>query len=689
MNEVDLARLAAVLPDYTLGDPLGKGASGLVLAGWHRGMHRDVAVKVMARGYGRADDGFAAEARIAARFDHPHVIRVYDYVERDGLRVLVMEMLAGGTLTRRRARMSPQAACAVGLAAASALTYVHGRGVLHRDIKPDNILFDAAGQLKVADFGIAKIVDGTSPGASTVIGTPRYMAPEQLSGGRLMPASDLYSLGVVLLELLTGAEAFDPATFVRPAGGLDRPAGGFGPHHVATPAADIAGPVAAVVASTLARDPQARPESAKAFALSLARAAAAAYGPDWLDRCGLPLHLDADVRSEANRRLPAGAGPRAWRQGPAPAPAIAAAPALTPPPAVGSAPAEAGSGARGRTPTVAGNPTVRGTGSRFGIGRRVAPRPAGPPLAGHAGWVLAADFSSDGAIMATSAKDGEVLLWDVAEPAAPRSIGRLPDGPDDGVTSVVFSPDGRTLAGTSWDGSLRLWDVTRPGAPHLLGRPLRAHAGPVRSAAFATDGRMLATGSDDRSVQLWDMADRGAPRPLGGPVTGATSFVTSVAFAPDDHLLVAAGYDRDVLFWDITNRHAPRRLARTVAGPTSALVAAFAPDGRTLATGGVDGVIRLWDVTVPDRPTALGRPLAGHDNRVWALAFAPDGRTLASGGFDNVVRLWDTSERTRARPRGRPLAGHADWVMSVRFAPHGRILASTGKDQTIRLWSLP
>ncbi|WP_268258391.1 serine/threonine-protein kinase [Parafrankia discariae] len=159
MTEADRARLAAVLPGYSLGDPVGEGASGLVLAGWHRDMQRDVAVKVMTRGYGRADDGFAAEARIVAGFDHPHVIRVYDYVERDGLRVLVMEMLAGGTLTRRRAGMSPPAACAAGLAVASALAYVHDRGVLHRDIKPDNILFDASGQLKVADFGIAKIVD--------------------------------------------------------------------------------------------------------------------------------------------------------------------------------------------------------------------------------------------------------------------------------------------------------------------------------------------------------------------------------------------------------------------------------------------------------------------------------------------------------------------------------------------------
>ncbi len=248
---VDRARVAAALPGYEMGDQIGAGAFGLVLAGWHRGLQRDVAIKVLAAGgHARLAAGFAAEARILAGLDHPHIVRVYDYVEADELRLIVMEMLAGGTLTRRQAGMSQQGACAVGLAVAGALSCAHSRSVLHRDIKPDNVLFDTTGLLKVADFGIAKLAGGVTATANTVIGTPLFMAPEQIAGSRLGPATDLYALGVMLYLLLAGTAPFDP------------PAQAPWRHHLdrgIRPPAGVPAPVAEVVLGALAEVPADRP----------------------------------------------------------------------------------------------------------------------------------------------------------------------------------------------------------------------------------------------------------------------------------------------------------------------------------------------------------------------------------------------------------------------------------------------
>ncbi|WP_146776643.1 serine/threonine-protein kinase, partial [Parafrankia sp. Ea1.12] len=204
-------RIAAALPGYELGVRLGRGAFGLVLTGRHRELDRDVAIKILPVEQDETPERSRAEARLLNLLDHPHIVRVHDAIATDDLYLIVMELLAGGTLTRRRAGMTAETACAVGLGVAAALSCAHARGVLHRDIKPANILFDTAGLLKVTDFGIAKIVEGTAATASTVIGTPRYMAPERFLGGRLGPATDLYALGVLLYELLTGAPPFDPA----------------------------------------------------------------------------------------------------------------------------------------------------------------------------------------------------------------------------------------------------------------------------------------------------------------------------------------------------------------------------------------------------------------------------------------------------------------------------------------------
>jgi serine/threonine protein kinase/beta-lactam-binding protein with PASTA domain len=288
---VDRDLVAGALPAIEIGDELGAGAFGLVLAGRHRGLRRDVAIKVLSAE--RDLDGeFAAEAQLLARLDHPHVVRVFDYAETGRLRLIVMELLAGGTLTDRLAELSPRASCAVGLGVASGLAHAHRQGVVHRDIKPDNVMFDAADNIKVTDFGIAKMFQGTATTAGGQVGTPMYMAPEQVLGGRVGPASDIYSLGVLMYRLLAGRPPFDASS---------------SPHAIwyqqvavlPAPPEGVPAVLAEVVLRAMAKEPADRHSSATAFARDLAAAAATAFGPGWLTQAGLPLRLDDDVRDAA------------------------------------------------------------------------------------------------------------------------------------------------------------------------------------------------------------------------------------------------------------------------------------------------------------------------------------------------------------------------------------------------------
>ncbi|WP_322780067.1 serine/threonine-protein kinase, partial [Frankia sp. Cas4] len=411
---VNEGRVAAALPGYELGAQLGAGAFGLVLAGRHRELHRDVAIKILPGGPG-GPGGTAeksrAEARLLAALDHPHIVRVYDAVAADDLHLIVMELLGGGTLTRRRAGMSAEAACAVGLAVAAALSCAHGRGVLHRDIKPDNILFDTAGLLKVTDFGIAKIVEGSATTASAVIGIPRYMAPEQILGGRLSPATDLYALGVLLYELLAGTPPFDPAL----------PAPALVHHHLnvlPSPPVGVPAPVADLVMRTLAKDPAARPQSAHAFALDLARAAAVVYGSGWTVRAGIGLRLDDDIRTAAET-LSTPTRP----SGPAiPGPAIPA----PPPPDSSELPTRrAGRPPSGRPS--AGPPTRQASSALTGLRRRRLPAAAIAVLLAVAGTVLAVTVACGG------------------DSTTAHPLGSPLIGHTGAVWSVAFASDGRTL----------------------------------------------------------------------------------------------------------------------------------------------------------------------------------------------------------------------------------------------------
>jgi serine/threonine-protein kinase len=184
--QTDLEAVRRLLPDYEVIREIGRGQFGVVWLARHRQLHRDVAIKQLAIvDGGEYQARFRREARLLAQIDHPHVVRVFDYRESEGVQLLVMEFLSGGTLAdRQRAGLSPATAVAATLAAASGLAYVHGQGVLHRDVKPENLMFDSLRTLKVTDFGVARgdLVDATVVNmtrAGDFFGTPAYAAPEQ------------------------------------------------------------------------------------------------------------------------------------------------------------------------------------------------------------------------------------------------------------------------------------------------------------------------------------------------------------------------------------------------------------------------------------------------------------------------------------------------------------------------------
>lgn len=297
----DRAAVAAALPGYEIGDELGRGGWGVVLAGKHRRLGRHVAIKQLPPSFAgdpEVRSRFAAEARLLASLDHPHIVPVYDYVERDGLCLLVMEQLGGGTAWTRFTTegFDSPATCAMVLCTAVALEHAHGHGVLHRDIKPENLLFTSdRAQVKVADFGIARVLAGgrtMATSAGQVLGTPAYMAPEQATGGPVTPATDVYALGVTLYEMLSGTLPFprgDSALAVL----YQRVH--TAPTPLAVVAPDVPAKLAELVMWALMTDPAHRPATANGFALALAERATEAFGSGWLARTRLRVSVGSQI----------------------------------------------------------------------------------------------------------------------------------------------------------------------------------------------------------------------------------------------------------------------------------------------------------------------------------------------------------------------------------------------------------
>lgn len=666
---------------YRLLELAGVGGFGALYRAVDEQLDRVVAVKLSHR-FAAPNDAaahFLREARAAAQLRHPHIVTVYE-AGRDGeATFIVSAFVHGETLAARikRDKLAPRAAAALTAAVADAVHYAHTRGVVHRDLKPTNIILDKQGAPHVTDFGLARRLssDESVTVSGQVLGTLAYMSPEQALGEahRAGPRSDVYSLGAVLYELLTGEPPF---TGTSPA--VLRKLVELEPPRIRSSVAAAPRELESICLKCLEKDPERRYATALEFAEDLRRylehqpIRARPIGPlrragRWARRNPVVTSLAACTAALALAGFTAGVVQ--WRS------AIAAAEQLrrvsyrSAIPAAELALSDGDLAAAQRLllrqipDSAKGQEDLRG----FEWGRL-----AHEAFAASRHQALVHDrptmkmaFSPDGRQLVVGSR--ETIIYDLAGDA--RVQGRLPIASwrgveycDEGRRLVLRDPDGIHVLDRD---SLQIESSIPLDSPRDWNNLLAVSPAGACTIAF----RNL-----EGELEFYDVA-QGVSRSLASPPSLLSAYCAT--YDAGGYVLVT-GHERGVLRrWDATTGEERSPPLHGHVGPVLAL--ATSPDGSLIASGDLRSIV-LWDAETWDQRGKLTNNAMG----VWALAFSPDGGLLASGGTDNTVHVWDVQEQAHLTR----LLGHTDDVRCLRFSPRGDLLASAGQDGRVVLWDV-
>ncbi|TAF58030.1 MAG: serine/threonine protein kinase [Oscillatoriales cyanobacterium] len=576
--------------------------------------------------------------REAVRLDelgkHPQIPELLAHFQQERYQYLVQEFIEGQNLQQELAGagvFSENQIRSLLNDLLPVLEFVHSRNVIHRDIKPPNIIRrrvsqtpiiytypTLTGELVLVDFGAAKLVEGLRE-TGTVIGSPEFVAPEQIRG-QAVYASDLYSLGVTCIYLLTQISPFDLFDINQ----------------------DV-----------------------------------------WVWRDFLKVKVDRKLSRILDKMIE----PSLSRRYKSVAEILQDLQPQHSPVQIPPTPVAAAIPAPQRMPAVqnAVPPTVAGTIIPVPPMQRVVPARAPTwrcvhTLVGHSLAVTSVAFSPDGATLASGSEDKTIEMWKLDAGKRWYTL----TGHTDWVTCVAFSPDGATLASGGRDKTIQIWDLNKGKWWYAL----RGHEDRVYAVAFSPDGQVLATGSRDKTVQLWNL-NKGRPM---SALSGHAGGVEAVAFSPGGEFLASGSRDKSLQLWDWRNGRSICTLAehgdwvRAIAfAATSSSISppsqGGAGGGSILVSGSRDGTAKLWRIDADGRGTLL-RSMRDNSGDVLCVALSPDGRVLATGSRDGSIYLWDAATGGLLEL----LTGHGGEVLSVAFGAGGGCLASGAGDRTVKIW---
>ncbi|HLJ93736.1 MAG TPA: protein kinase [Gemmataceae bacterium] len=687
----------AAHPRYRILEFLGAGGMGTVFKAEHRLMERVVALKIIRKDLmdrPAALERFPQEVRAAARLVHPHIVTAYDADQAGDVHFLVMEYVEGKSLDRVLAQSGPfrvDQACDWIHQAAQGLQHAWEQGMVHRDIKPGNMLLTSGGQIKILDFGLARFANesvsaaGLTPEGS-MVGTPDYMAPEQAAAaGNADIRADIYSLGCTLYHLLVGEPPFpDGAPLHKLLLHQTRQ-----PRLVSELRGDVPGELAQIIARMLAKDPAERYETPTEVARELEPFVEGEWPTVPIRKPasgGIPLPSPAGQPTpSAPPILPkAGSGRfrgRSWRlativglvlvgattlgsvawhvtksadskdAGDVSGTSSAAVPKNLVPIAIGpSRPAKAPE----QKPAVAApGPSIRSISVQTGPFARVA-------------------FSPDRrrALAAGPEPDFALQLWDLD---TAQEIAFL-EGHPVPVLGLAFSPDGKQALSGHQDfpeSTMCLWDLQNK----CLLRKMKGHHSWVRGVTFLPDGRYALSGSNDARLLLWDTKE-------GDPIQefkGHVAPVGGVAVSRFDRYAASSGWDDTIRIWDLLEKR-QIHILRGHEGPVPTVI--YSHDGRYVLSASEDRTLRLWQVEPQEMEVQCFR---GHTGPVTSVALSANNVWALSGSVDHTVRLWDV----RSGQEIHCFDGHMSSVLAVAFCPDGRTAVSCDEEGTFFFWPLP